>query len=97
VPKHPLAKLGLGVMNPSAPAAPPGVSAAPSFDAALGQVVGLAIVGDAAGAARVLDQALAVAPPGNAGWLLPVEPLLNVTAAPDVWIPALARLRTRAA
>ena len=27
---------------------------------------------------RLVEQALTVAPPGNAGWLLPVEPLLNV-------------------
>jgi hypothetical protein len=46
---------------------------------------------------RVVDQALSAAPPGNAGWLIPVEPLLNVAAAPEVWNSVLARLRTRAA
>ena len=97
VPKHPLAKLGLGVMHPSVPAAPPGVSVVPSFDAALGQVVGLVLAGDAASAARVLDHALATAPSGNAGWILPVEPTLNVSAAPAIWSSVLARLRTRAA
>jgi DNA-binding winged helix-turn-helix (wHTH) protein len=97
VPKHPLATLGLGVMNPSVPAAPPGVSVLPSFDAALGQVVGLALAGDAASAARALDHALAAAPSGNAGWILPVEPTLNVSAAPAIWSSVLARLRSRAA
>jgi hypothetical protein len=48
-------------------------------------------------AARLVNEALTRAPAGSAGWLLPVEPLLNVSAAPDVWAPALARLRTRAA
>jgi hypothetical protein len=32
---------------------------------------------------RRVDQALAATPPGNAGWLLPIEPLLNVAAAPE--------------
>jgi hypothetical protein len=48
-------------------------------------------------AAPLVDHALAAAPAGNAGWLLPVEPLLNVTTAPDIWAPVLARLRARAA
>jgi DNA-binding winged helix-turn-helix (wHTH) protein/Flp pilus assembly protein TadD len=96
VPKHPLAKLGLGVMSQAVPAAQAGVSA-PSFDAALGHVARLALTGDEASAARLLDQALAAAPPGNAGWLLPVEPLLNVAATPEIWASVLARLRTRAA
>ena len=37
--------------------------------------------------------ALAAAPAGNAGWLMPIEPLLQVSAHPDIWAPALARLR----
>jgi len=36
-------------------------------------------------------------PPGNAGWLLPVDPLLNVQRDPGVWLPVLAKLRKRAA
>jgi hypothetical protein len=55
------------------------------------------MAGDPEDAMRLVDHALTVAPPGNAGWLLPVEPLLNVAAAPDTWAPALTRLRTRAA
>jgi hypothetical protein len=47
-------------------------------------------------AARVVDEALSAAPTSNAAWLLPVEPLLNVGAAPETWAPALARLRARA-
>ena len=34
---------------------------------------------------------------GNAGWLLPIEPLLHVTARPDIWARVLAHLRNRAA
>ena len=44
-----------------------------------------------------MDDALAAAAPGGAAWLLPVEPLLNVSAHRVAWSPALARLRARAA
>ena len=47
-------------------------------------------------AGRLVDNALAFAPPGNAAWLLPVEPLLGVAARPESWAGALARLRQRA-
>ena len=47
-------------------------------------------------AARTIEAALAEAPPGSAGWLLPIEPLLHVAAHPDVWTRALAQLRNRA-
>ncbi len=48
-------------------------------------------------AAHLVTTALSTAPPGNAGWLLPVEPLLHVSAQPGVWATALAHLRHRAA
>jgi DNA-binding winged helix-turn-helix (wHTH) protein len=96
VPRHPLAKLGLSEVHPGGETAPARVSA-PSFDAAIVHVAQLVLAGDAASAARLLDHALAAAPSGNAGWLLPVEPLLNVSAATEIWAPVLARLRSRAA
>ena len=58
--------------------------------------VALNAAGDAARAVQIVDRALAAAPPGNAGWLLPVEPLLNISRNPDVWAPVLTRLRARA-
>ena len=58
--------------------------------------VALNATGDSARAVQIVDRALAVAPPGNAGWLLPVEPLLNISRNPDAWAPVLARLRARA-
>jgi DNA-binding winged helix-turn-helix (wHTH) protein len=102
VAKHPLAHLGLGVLKagapmPSAVAASAPAGAASSFEAAIGQAAVLVMSGDPQDAMRLVEHALSVAPPGNAGWLLPVEPLLNVASAPDMWAPALARLRTRAA
>ena len=97
VAKHPLANLGLGILKAGAPMpAAVGVSA-PSFDAAVGQAALLVMAGDPEDAMRLVEHALSVAPSGNAGWLLPIEPLLNVASAPDTWAPALARLRTRAA
>jgi hypothetical protein len=54
-------------------------------------------MGQTTSAAQVMDAALNVAPAGNAGWLLPVEPLLNVSAKPEEWGAVLARLRARAA
>jgi DNA-binding winged helix-turn-helix (wHTH) protein len=48
-------------------------------------------------AAVAVVNALASAEPGNAGWLLPVEPLIRAGLAPERWSAALARLRARAA
>jgi hypothetical protein len=45
----------------------------------------------------MLEEALSSAAPGNALWLLPVEPLLHVTAHPDIWARALGHVRNRAA
>ena len=69
----------------------------PSVDAALVTAVVLGHAGRHADAARVVDEALVAAPPGNAGWLLPLEPLLHVTAHREIWTAVLARLRSRAA
>jgi hypothetical protein len=44
-----------------------------------------------------MEEILARAPAGQAGWRLPVEPLLHVTAHPDVWAAALSLVRNRAA
>jgi DNA-binding winged helix-turn-helix (wHTH) protein len=68
-----------------------------SVDAAVCRAAQLAVDGAHTDAARILDEALAGAPPGNAGWLLPIEPLLHVTAHADLWALPLARLRNRAA
>jgi len=65
-------------------------------DAAMFQAAQLVASGDHSEAARIVDEALAAVPAGNAGWLLPIEPLLNVAARPDTWARALARLRNRA-
>jgi DNA-binding winged helix-turn-helix (wHTH) protein/Tfp pilus assembly protein PilF len=101
---HPMAQLGLvasGSLDVTTPSAAilggqPGRRRS-STDAAVLQAAQLVVAGDHSEAARILDEALAGAPAGNAAWLLPIEPLLQVTARPDIWAPTLARLRNRAA
>jgi DNA-binding winged helix-turn-helix (wHTH) protein/Tfp pilus assembly protein PilF len=68
-----------------------------SLEAAIVQSAQLTVAGGHTEAARVFDEALAGAEAGDAGWLLPIEPLLHVTAHSAIWARALARLRNRAA
>jgi hypothetical protein len=69
----------------------------PSVDAAVFQAAQLVIAGAHGQAALILEKALAGAAAGNAGWVLPIEPLLHVAAHPEIWVRALAHLRNRAA
>ena len=97
VPRHRMARLGLAISQSSAASldaniAPTGQSPIEDVFAAAAHHVWR---GSPAEAAALVDRALAAAPPSNTGWLLPVEPLLNAAAAPDLWAPALARLRAR--
>ncbi|MEO8258863.1 MAG: winged helix-turn-helix domain-containing protein [Acidobacteriota bacterium] len=103
VPGHPMAQLGLAVCGSPAPGAPmpdPGSGHSgrrtSPVDAAMVQAAQLTVAGSHAEAARIVDDALAAAGVGNAGWILAVEPLLQVAARPDVWARPLARLRNRA-
>jgi DNA-binding winged helix-turn-helix (wHTH) protein len=66
-------------------------------DRAVSRAVQLVLAGAPTDAARIVDRALAEAAPGSAGWLLPVEPILRALAAPELWGPALGRVRNRAA
>jgi tetratricopeptide (TPR) repeat protein len=66
------------------------------MDRALAQAIVLERGGRHADAARVCREALVKAPPGSAGWWLPVEPMLNPLGRPDVWGEVLALLRSRA-
>ena len=51
---------------------------------------------DLSTAVPIVNASLRYAPPGNGGWLLPLEPLLGVRHARDAWTPALAMLHLRA-
>ncbi len=109
LPLHPMAGLGKRAANTTAPPRPDvgtGVDVdvpvadlprAPGVDVALVRAGHLVLAGAHLEAARAVDAALAEAPASPSGWLLPLEPLLHVSARPDTWANALARLRNRAA
>jgi len=67
-----------------------------SVDHAFARAAWLVARGDAPTAAAIVDAALASAPPGNAGWTLPVEPLLDAMRHREIWEPTLTRVRMRA-
>src|SRR5262245_2980858 len=104
VPIHPMARAGLAVIaaregRAAAPAAavrdaPESVEAVIARAAVIVQVAGDAGLSSAVAS---IEQALAAAPAGPAGWLIPIEPLLGVQSRADAWAPVLARLRTRSA
>ena len=97
IPGHPLARLGLAGAYASDAAVAGRHEHGASVDATIAHALVLARAGKHVEAAALVEQALAAAPPGNAGWVIPIEPLLHVSAQPDIWVAALARLRSRAA
>jgi len=100
---HPMAHVALaaaGVTDQAAPADAAsfaGGRSIPLVEAAMAQAAQRVLAGDHEGASRVVADALGTAPPGNAGWTVPIEPLLQVAGNPAAWTLALARLRNRAA
>lgn len=99
VPLHPLARLGAAAARGERLVVPASQSQdAVTVERAIGQAIAMRLSGgETSDAASVVDRALSLAAPGSAGWLLPLEPLLHVSAEPGVWAAALARLRHRAA
>lgn len=106
LPVHPMALAGLALIGADraagehASTAPSRNPAQTSIEATVASAaVTIALTGPAALSASVqaVDHVLAAAPGGNAGWLIPIEPLLRVHLRADAWAPVLARLRTRAA
>ena len=96
VPGHGPATAALAVLSPSSPD-PARRHDANTVDAAAAHAVLLAVQGKHHEAARVCGEALARADAGSVGWLLPVDPLLQVTAHHEAWAKTLAILRERAA
>jgi len=96
VPGHPLAVLGLRAVSPGASQPEALRQSGNEVDTAIVRAAALALQGDPAGAAQLCAAALTHAGPGAAGWILPVDPLLHVTAHREAWAPALAILRDRA-
>ena len=68
-----------------------------SVEAATVEAVSESLAGRHAAAASLVLAALQAAPPGSAGWMLPVEPFLDVATHPDEWAPVLVQLRSRSA
>jgi DNA-binding winged helix-turn-helix (wHTH) protein len=87
---HPMTRAALGLTADSR------VRLASPVDTAIAEAVPLAMAGAHEEAARLVDEALAGAAVGSAGWLLPVEPMLAVAERPAIWAGVLARLRARA-
>jgi len=103
VPIHPMARAGLSAASsPGARAVTTATvdglkgSVNDSMTAAMAAAVRFALAGAHDDAAGLLDGALAKAPAGNAGWTIPIEPMLNVRSTAAAWTPVLARLRARA-
>lgn len=100
---HPMAHVALaaaGLLDHASSAPAPSFASGrsiPLVEAAMAQAAQRVLAGDHDSAGRVLADALANAPPGNAGWTVPIEPLLQVARNPAAWTLALARLRNRAA
>ncbi len=67
-----------------------------NIDAAIVTAAVFTRAGQPEAGARVCDAALAQAGPGPAGWILPIEPSLHVTAHRDAWSRTLATLADRA-
>jgi len=89
VPGHPLAAVACGLE--------PRTGLANSVDTAMVNAAALVLEGKHEDAARTCAEALARADPGPAGWILPVEPLLNPLGHSGAWRRTLALLRDRAA
>ena len=106
VPSYPLALAGLLVVGDGSRA-----NGRPTLDgrldhlrkqgklveAAMGEAVVEALAGRHAAGAAIVCAALETVLAGSSGWMLPVDPLLQVSDHPVEWAPVLAILRSRAA
>jgi len=103
-----MARVGLGAAGVPGPVMLPSVDpdagrfSAPrlsmlrAVDMAVLEAAQFVVAGAHSNAADLVADALGNAGPGNAGWLIPIEPMLQVAAHPDIWARALAHLRNRA-
>jgi hypothetical protein len=67
-----------------------------ALDAMLARAVGLARAGRHSDAAKAYRDAVTASLLPSAGWILPVEPLINPSSHPDIWADTLAIVRRRA-
>jgi DNA-binding winged helix-turn-helix (wHTH) protein len=90
IPNHPMARAALRLPARTEE------EGATAIEVVTARAAERALAGDYDQAGQLIDGALAFAPPGNAAWFLPVEPVFAVSARPNAWSSALARLRQRA-
>ena len=90
-PRHYCAMAALGMPIPAMPA-----SGRHVMEAAIAHAVLLTRQGRHCDAAEIFGTGLDGGPGSHAGWILPVEPILNVGARPDLWSAALTIVRQRA-
>jgi DNA-binding winged helix-turn-helix (wHTH) protein/Tfp pilus assembly protein PilF len=102
---HPLAHVALAALSEAGgtPRLPASTSEAfrvaggpGSVEAAIGRAALLTLRGEHAAAGETVRLALVNGPAGSSGWLLPIEPLLDVSSRLDAWAGALECLRARA-
>ena len=99
-PEHPLALIGAAVATgdsfEAAEAAISGMREAKPVQAGIAQSALLAVRGDAGGSAAALDAVLSTAPPGFAGWQVPVLPMFREVAETTAIRAVFDRLAERA-
>lgn len=99
-PRHAMARAGLAIRDGRADrlaaADLPDRAAGLHIDEAMARAAILVHAGRADAAAELCHRALAASPPGNAGWLLPIDPLLRVSRDKTPWTRVLDLLRRRA-
>ncbi len=104
VPHHPTALAGLMILGATDHPAFVSLESAAGghgptswqVEEAIARAAWLSFKGDVPGAVQLVAAALASAPPDNAGWLVPINPMLGVRHARASWSPVLATVRTRA-
>ena len=102
-PGHAMARAGLQLTGSRSPVETTDEdgsgSGAPDQPYAVDRAMARAALSIARGAvtegANLVHAALTAAAPGNAAWLLPVDPLLDIRLNPAAWQPALALLHER--
>jgi tetratricopeptide (TPR) repeat protein len=98
---HPMARVGLTAAGAPSPFGDGGSDHAAehnhvSVESAFARAAYMVLGGAHEEAVRLVGEALSAAGDRRAGWLLPVEPLLQVGANPTLWAPVLTQLRNRA-
>lgn len=94
VPTHPMAHAGLAIIAGAAQLPAAGESSA--FEVVMAQAAVRVWSDDVAGAVDALVAALRDATSANAGWLIPVDPLLQVPKRRGAWTAVLTEIQSRA-